>query len=375
MAGKLTNSGLPAVAKGEVEIAVQPVSELLHAPGIDFVGTVPEEIQFISVFTAAIVKGAKELEGSKRLINFLASEKAAAAIKKNGMEPLKSRALALGSETQAAGADVVKTLRVNGYDLSYIERGSGVPIVLVHGSLNDYRIWAAQMAPFAARYRVISLSLRHYYPERWNGQGDDFSIEQHARDVVAFIRQLGAGKVHLIAHSRGGNVGLLVAKWNPELLRSVVLADATGLEGLLPPGASGDSDANGSTQARKLLRERLQAGEIDRGLAEYIDFTTGPGSWAKMPEDQRQLRRDNVWTIVADTSRPRTTCTEGAKITVPVLLINGEVSPSRYRLMFDAFQGCLKERERVIIPGASHSMFRTHPGVINGVILEFLDRH
>jgi esterase len=247
--------------------------------------------------------------------------------------------------------------------------------VLVHGSLNDYRIWAAQMAPFAARYRVIALSLRHYYPERWNGKGDDFSIEQQARDVVAFIRQLGAGKVHLIAHSRGGNVGLQVAKWNPELLRSVVLADASGLEGLLPPGASGDSAANGSSQARKLLRERLQAGEVDRGLAEYADYTTGPGTWAKMPEDQRQLRRDNVWTIVADTSRPETTCTEGAKITVPVLLINGEVSPSRYRLMFDAFQGCLNERERVIIPGASHSMFRTHSGVINSAILEFLDRH
>jgi molybdate transport system substrate-binding protein len=91
MAGKITNSGLPAVARGDVEIAVQPVSELLHAPGVDFVGTVPEEIQFVSVFTAAIVKGSKEPEASKRLITFLASEKAAGAIKKNGMEPLKSR--------------------------------------------------------------------------------------------------------------------------------------------------------------------------------------------------------------------------------------------------------------------------------------------
>ena len=161
---------------------------------------------------------------------------------------LMALALVFGSEAQASEADVVKTLRVNGYDLSYIERGSGIPIVLVHGSLNDYRIWAAQMAPFSVRYRVIALSLRHYYPERWNGHGDDFSIEQQARDVVAFIRQLGAGKVHLIAHSRGGNVDLQVAKWNPELLRSVVLADASGLEVLLPPGASGDSDANGSSQ-------------------------------------------------------------------------------------------------------------------------------
>jgi molybdate transport system substrate-binding protein len=91
MAGKISNRGLPAVASGEVEIALQPVSELLHAPGIDFVGAIPTEIQFVSVFTAAMVEGAKEVEASKRLIAYLASDKARAAIKKSGMEPLGSR--------------------------------------------------------------------------------------------------------------------------------------------------------------------------------------------------------------------------------------------------------------------------------------------
>jgi len=67
------------------------VSELLHAAGIDFVGAIPKEIQFVSVFTAAIVAGSKEVEASKRLIAYLASEKARPAIKKSGMEPLGSR--------------------------------------------------------------------------------------------------------------------------------------------------------------------------------------------------------------------------------------------------------------------------------------------
>jgi molybdate transport system substrate-binding protein len=91
MAGKVTATGVTAVAKGDAEIAVQPVSELLHAAGVDFVGTIPGEIQFVSVFSAAIVTGSKEPEASKRLIAFLRSESAQASIKNSGMEPLKSR--------------------------------------------------------------------------------------------------------------------------------------------------------------------------------------------------------------------------------------------------------------------------------------------
>ncbi len=91
IAGKITYTGVAAVASGESEIAIQPVSELLHTPGVEFVGTIPMEIQYISVFSAAIVAGSKDLEASKRLIAFLKSEQAQTAIAKSGMEPPKSR--------------------------------------------------------------------------------------------------------------------------------------------------------------------------------------------------------------------------------------------------------------------------------------------
>jgi molybdate transport system substrate-binding protein len=79
------------VAAGDVELAVQPVSELLPMSGVDFVGPIPSEVQYISVFSAAVVTGSKEVEASKRLISFLASEKASVAIKQAGMEPAKNR--------------------------------------------------------------------------------------------------------------------------------------------------------------------------------------------------------------------------------------------------------------------------------------------
>ena len=91
MAEKSTTMGVAAVARGDAEIAVQPVSEILPVRGVDFVGTIPADVQYVAVFSAAVVAGSKETEASKRLIAFLASEGATAAIRKNGMEPSRPR--------------------------------------------------------------------------------------------------------------------------------------------------------------------------------------------------------------------------------------------------------------------------------------------
>ena len=76
------------VASGGAEVAVQPVSEIVHAVGVDFAGSIAPEIQFVQVFSAAIVAGSQETENCKRLIEFFASTRAAEAIRKSGMEPL-----------------------------------------------------------------------------------------------------------------------------------------------------------------------------------------------------------------------------------------------------------------------------------------------
>jgi molybdate transport system substrate-binding protein len=76
------------VAAGHAELAVLPVSEILHAAGVDFAGTIPPEIQFVQTFSVAVVAGSNEIEGSKRLIEFLSSVRACKAIRNSGMEPL-----------------------------------------------------------------------------------------------------------------------------------------------------------------------------------------------------------------------------------------------------------------------------------------------
>ena len=77
-----------AVAAGEADLGILPVSEIMCADGVDFVGALAAEIQFVQTFSAAIVAGSKQREGAKRLIDFLVSARAAAAIGDSGMEPI-----------------------------------------------------------------------------------------------------------------------------------------------------------------------------------------------------------------------------------------------------------------------------------------------
>lgn len=91
LAGKSSNANAVAVGRGEVEIAIRTASEILNVPGVTYVGPIPAELQFISVFSGATVTGSKEGEAARRLIAFLASDKADAAIKKTGMERPKAR--------------------------------------------------------------------------------------------------------------------------------------------------------------------------------------------------------------------------------------------------------------------------------------------
>jgi pimeloyl-ACP methyl ester carboxylesterase len=171
--------------------------------------------------------------------------------------------------------------------MSYVERGSGPPLVLVHGALNDYRYWTPQLQGLSDRFRVISVSLRHYYPEPWKGEGE-FSLKRHAADVAAFIEALGE-PVPLVGHSRGGPVALAVAVDRPQLVRKLVLADPALLSLVSPSGSAADDPR---VKRARMAETYFRRGDIEGGLRYFFDDVNGPGGWAKLPEDQRRVRRE-----------------------------------------------------------------------------------
>jgi esterase len=267
----------------------------------------------------------------------------------------------------------VKAARVNGYDVAYVERGRGTPIVMIHGSLLDYRAFHPQMEPLGAHYRAIALSLRHYYPERWDGRGAGFSHRQHAADVVAFVRMLGVGPVHLIGHSRGGVIALHVAKTSPDVVRTLVLAEPSA-ETILGPS---DAGAGRRQQRVDTTLQMFERGDIEGGLQHFIDDVAGPGSWSKRTEPERQVFRDNAWTLRGDLPRAQDpwTCQDAQQLGVPVLLVGGALSPPVYGRIIDVLASCARRTERVTIPNASHGMNRMNPSAFNTAVLNFLAKH
>src|SRR5689334_13222937 len=198
----------------------------------------------------------------------------------------------------------IKSVEVNGYDIAYQEAGSGPNIVLVHGALTDYRIWNTLVPKFAERFHVVAMSLRHYYPEKWDGAGNDFTFEQHADDVAALIKKLNLGQVHLLGHSRGGGVVLNVAKSHPEVIKTLILADSVGLESLLPNTPESQKLAQMSQERIDTLRKNLASGNTELAAQVFVDSLNAPGAWATRTPAQRQRLFDNLGTAVQMATAP-----------------------------------------------------------------------
>lgn len=267
------------------------------------------------------------------------------------------------------------TLRVNGYDMAFVERGAGAPLLLVHGTLSDYRWWAGQMEPFGAHYRTIAVSLRHCWPEKWNGEGDDFTVQQHTADIASFIAELRAGPVHLLGHSRGGHIAFRVAQNFPDLIRALILVEPGGvLAADLETGlAPAPTIALGPLYAK--AAERIREGEIDEGLKLTIDAIVGPGGWDLTPEPERETLRDNAATLLGQMKEQRAPYAraDAEAIRAPTLLMAGERSPASFHHILDGLEAALKDARRVVIPNASHSANVDNPQAFERAVLDFLE--
>jgi pimeloyl-ACP methyl ester carboxylesterase len=84
-----------------------------------------------------------------------------------GVDWLLSRALLAAAFFAASGVNAREgEIRANGLSFHYVDEGSGPPVLLVHGSIADYREWSRQIAPLSQHYRVIVYSRRYHWPRR-----------------------------------------------------------------------------------------------------------------------------------------------------------------------------------------------------------------
>jgi pimeloyl-ACP methyl ester carboxylesterase len=252
-----------------------------------------------------------------------------------------------------------------------VEAGSGDAVLLVHGSLCDYRYWRPQLEGLSARRRVIAVSLRRYWPEAWDGGGEGFSLQTHADDLAALIEALDTGPVDLVGHSRGGTVAWMLAQQHPARLRSLVLADP-GL-GIAPTGGASPIELDRGDFRRRAMR-LVRGGDVDGGLALFTDTVSGAGTWERMVPGLKGMMRDNANTLIAQaTERPLCVSAAAAQaLRLPTLLVGGAHSPAPYPAILDALAALLPNARRASIPGASHAMNLWNPRAFNQAMESFL---
>ena len=267
----------------------------------------------------------------------------------------------------------MQTLRVNGYDMAYLELGRGAPLICVHGTLGDFRTWSAVMGPLSKTRRVISLSLRRFFPEHWDGVGDDYLMAQHVADVIGFIEKLGAGPVDLLGHSRGGHISFRVAEQRPELLRKLILAEPGGeLDRSLDPAA----DPGPSPRASRIAvsAEKVRDGDIEGALMLFVDMIDGEGAWARLPEAARQQLRDNARTLIGQVGENRQPFTkaEAESIRTPTLFIGGADTEGALPAVLRALSAHVPGARTAMIAGARHWMFDQAPQEFCAIVEGFL---
>lgn len=272
-----------------------------------------------------------------------------------------------------------KYVAANGTELAYVEAGQGDPVVFVHGGLQDYRIWNAHVAVFAKRYRVIAYSRRNHFPNAVSGEGTpDVAADIHGEDLAALLKELGLSRAHILGHSSGAHTALFCAANHLGLIRTLAVNEPNAT-GLLMTASGGAEIMEEFISRFAPAREAFRNRDLERALRLFADAVGGPGTYDRRSEGDRRMMMDNALAHAADaaTTRPRPvfTCEMARRITVPTLLSNGARSPEFFHRIIDELERCLTNRERITIPGASHTVPGENPQGYDEAVLAFLAKN
>jgi pimeloyl-ACP methyl ester carboxylesterase len=268
----------------------------------------------------------------------------------------------------------MQTLPVNGYDMAYLEIGQGRPLVCVHGTLGDFRTWSAVLGPLSKSHRVISVSLRRFFPEHWDGVGDDYLMAQHVADMIGFLEKLGDGPIDLMGHSRGGHISFRVAQQRPDLLRKLVLAEPGGeLDARFDPAASGPTPSQRAARI-SASADRVKAGDIEGALKMFFDTIEGDGAWGRLPAVAKQQLRDNVFTLIGQAREDRKPYSraDAQSIKTPTLFVGGTDTKGSLPAVLRALSAEVPGAKTAMIAGCGHWMFEQAPQQFSEIVTGFL---
>jgi pimeloyl-ACP methyl ester carboxylesterase len=248
-------------------------------------------------------------------------------------------------------------------------------IVLLHCSGSSGGQWRSLATQLGPRYRAIAPDLIGYGKAAlWSG--GEFSLAKEAAAVRSLIGRV-AEPVHLVGHSYGGAVALHLARTRPELFKSLTLIEPSAFH-LLRNGDPTDSAAlREITGVAAEARAALAVGDYAGGFGRFVDYWSGPGSWAEMPSDKRAMFAPQLAKVALDfhalLNEPAE-LEDVCDIEVPTLLVQGGGTKLPSRCVCKRLRAALPEAEFRLVPGAGHMLPVTHRDEVNRLIAAHLDR-
>ncbi len=253
------------------------------------------------------------------------------------------------------------------------EAGTGPGVVCLHANAGSSAQWRALMDLLAPTHHVLA-------PDLYGaGKSPDWpsdrviALADEAALIEPVLLRAGAPLV-LVGHSHGAAVALRIAAQNPGRVRALALYEPT-LFALIDADGPAPNEADGIRGAVAAASQALDAGDADGAAAHFIDYWTGPGSWAATPEARRpaiaaSVRAVRRWAHALMTEP--TPLAAFAALPMPVLLMRGGRSTASAHGVARRLAAALPQVTAIDFPDLGHMGPLTDPQQVNAQILRFL---
>jgi pimeloyl-ACP methyl ester carboxylesterase len=290
-------------------------------------------------------------------------------------------AYALGSPIDFASA-AGSSITVNGVQLYYKETRSKTtrahePLVLVHGTGFNAEAWEYVLDSFGQSYRTIAYDRRAYSRSGGSPPPPVGYHEQHADDLAALLRSLGAAPATILGWSAGGFTALFVALKHPDVVDRILLYE-TPLYVL--SYAIKDQQVDVLTAFTEIQLQR-SLGEEEVGAEKFarlvLTYSDGRNSFDTLPKNIHEGLAQDATTMYAELDAgtgeeltPETLRT----IEVPIALLLGGESHHIFGEATDRVANIFPDAPLVTMPEANHIAQVDLPGVFVSAANEVLNR-
>jgi pimeloyl-ACP methyl ester carboxylesterase len=259
---------------------------------------------------------------------------------------------------------------VNGVELAVQVAGSGPPIVLVHGSLDDHRAWERIVPRLAESHLVLTYDRRgHGGSSCPPGQG---RISEDVEDLAGVLRALELKAPLVVGHSYGSCITMLLGAHHPGLTGGLLVHEPP-LFTLLRDDASSRQLAEEASEHLRRAADLITGGAVAQGLRHFVDHAAfGPGTWDTLfTSEIRRTCLANAGTWL-DQSRDPTRLAVRPELLAgyvhPLVVSHGEASLPTYSQIVTLIVAALPRSRRHMVRGG-HAPHLSHPADFAELVL------